>query len=108
MNSLPQHSKAPWVESKSNPGTIEDAAGAVVAYVRLADELACISEDEYARAEARCAANVAVVKAAPALAANLLYAVWCLENGVPVTHDSLTNMKTALALATVGVKGGVA
>lgn len=47
-----------------------------------------------------------LIAAAPALFANLNFAVWCLENpGVPPTPDALANMKAALALCDAP-KGG--
>jgi hypothetical protein len=101
--SLPRHSKSPW---KNNEGSIETESGRVVCYVTPADD-ACLNADEYERDLAECAANAALITAAPGLFVNLRYAVWCLENlGIPPTPDALANMRTALAAAEPA-EGGV-
>jgi len=44
-------------------------------------------------------ANARLIAAAPALFANLRYALWCLENpGIPPTPDALDNMRAAILL----------
>lgn len=99
---LPAHSKAPWAlrftDQYSAVGAhidIVSADGTVVASV--------IKTGEQCRFEPATAANANLMLAAPALLANLEFAVWCLENpGMGPTPDALANMKAAIAKA----KGG--
>lgn len=96
MTRMPRHSKAPWGGNRDNAGEIESADLQVVAFVTQPQDLLCLLNEDYGRAEIESIANERLIKAAPALLSNLAYAVWCFVNGVAPTSDALANMLTAV------------
>jgi hypothetical protein len=106
---MPNHHPAPWSyenveQRREDPyGVVKDANGKIL-FDSLNSDVAEIHthhDGPYSvRWDESARVNLQLAAAAPALLANLEFAVWCIENpGMGPTPDALATMKAAIASA---------